>query len=443
MNAVGNVRWVSVLVLGFACGPQVEVDEGGDEDSTGSSSSSSTGGVPPISTSASPATSDPTTPATSVDPDDGSDDCQGECGVECFSDDGCPPGEVCDAFNQCNPLPQLVPCEGENLHTPAAMPIFGGQIIDVELATLAGQTYVIALIDGPARIVALPSGAGGSAEIELGDVLPVQLAVGDGNSDGIDDVFALAGDVIYMSRGGDMPVLAPAQAVTNMAFDTAHAFGLGFADDDMQLDILSYQRAPEPSTSIYTGTGMGNFFGGFPHPLAPPNDVANRAFVGPGGDGMTATIAATGDVRRMFTTPTGDVLEGNRFEIAAVSNPEPVVDVSFYSPGPDLEDTIGILNLSGWTIIARAMFDGGVAPDVQRFGLAEPSRRVAIGDYPGFDYLLGPEAAKVMVVRGDCYDEYAMPAPANAFAVGDVTGDGGVDIVVATDDGLQLLLAAP
>jgi hypothetical protein len=429
------------LLGALACGPQVQVDDetGGDGSSTGAQTT--TTGVSTVLPS--------TTGETSASPDDSVDgdvttDCRGECGVECFSDRECGPGGYCTDSNQCGRLPELLPCRPENLHAGATQ-IIGGVATDVEVAALwpGGPTYLVVALDGPPRVLAFPAGMGQVAETPIvGLDTPRAISIGDANGDGVQDVFVATEFGIARVPADPMMGLLPAQLV-EMTMEPIDGFAAGYGNDDGTLDLVLFQHTPEPATSLLQGSGMGMFFGGFPTPLAPPNDLAERvAIASEASTGIAIAIAAGGDIRRLHNTFDGAFLEGNRMPITNSFSNTPVVDVSVHLSSSGFERTAGIVNIDGYTMVGVATFDNGVAGEVDRWSLAEPSRRIEIGEFGAFDYLLGTESGKTLVVRGDCYDEHLLRAPANAFAVGDVTDNGADDVVVATDDGVFLMPAA-
>jgi hypothetical protein len=244
--------------------------------------------------------------------------------------------------------------------------------------------------------------------------------------------------------GDPMGGLLPPMTASMMS-PPALQMGFGIVnEDDPNPDVVLAALEPEPTLVVERGNGMGGLFFGTPTVLAQPAEVGDRFAFSPRTlGGMRAVAAGQGEVRRFGSTDgfMTSFYEDNPMRIGNTFVRELATDVSVRTFGSEDQETVmGIVNLSGWTVIARAEFDGAAADQVERWGLPEPSRRVVTNAFGSFDYVLGTDAAKVLVVRGDCYDAYELDAPANEIVIGDYDGRGGLDVAVGSDGGLTLLL---
>lgn len=460
---------VGMMALG-ACGPLVPIDDSaGNDESTSNSTTNGSGPNPtgPNPTGPNPTDTTPTTITTSPGGcydvpcppnyhcengycvydgcyyDDGGccyDTCCGfECGWygECFSNGDCPSGYFCD-YNYCQAAAQEPDCAIANLEFQIPIPMTADDVLslafvdgngDAQRDLVVGSTGSVQVVDG-ATLSWTPANEGvdgryvttgdldgdGDGDIVIADgsvssqvrILqndgvwtPIDIggwptylrgvALGDVEGDGFRDIWGWSpnnGTAVALNYGGGMI------AEPWFVFDVASSLAVGHADGDGLEDtaLYSYQTYVLTDGSVFNAWGLW--------------DGSNRS-------------------ERIVTMANFNASE---FDDIVVLEPVNGVTLVTSWAGPVIESSA---YHSWWPTTVTA----ATSADVNADGYID-----IVATAPGYPIAIAygaPEAPPDVI---NCVQYVESPVSAAMAAVGDITGDGRVDVAVS--DGFSVYVVA-
>jgi hypothetical protein len=452
-----------LLVLA-ACGPLVPFDDGGT-DSSASASTSDDEGPNPSSTSPSgpnPTGPNPTTVSTSTVQCYGDQDCppnyrcqdgycyyegyckdgtccSPECGwyYECFSNAECPAGYAC-TYNQCNPVAAESDCSLVALDFQIPIALEGGVLSlafvdgngDAARDLLIGQAGAVQHVDGATQMI---------TTIDAGSVYPQDIAAGDLDADGDDDVVVVDGSV-----GGGMRVLLHDDGWTPLEIGESAQNLAQVALADIEADGFPdiYGRSESNGTFVAFNSGPGSI------------DSAQYVF-------DPATSMAIGnldddgfDDAVIHNYSTYALLNGTAFSLYGLAEQtgreRRVVAVGNFN-GSSPDDVITLQAVNG---VGLASLFAGFAPETSPYlsWWQVPVERAVTVDVnaDGYDDVVGSAYGYPLAIAYgspldqidviNCVQYVDPPIPVALFAVGDMTGDGRPDVAVS--DGAQVIVLA-
>ncbi|MBC8073980.1 MAG: VCBS repeat-containing protein [Deltaproteobacteria bacterium] len=452
-----------LLVLA-ACGPLVPFDEG-ETDSSTTQSDDDDGPNPSTSpsTTINPSTTNPTSVTTSTGECNGPQDCppgyscspagycyydgycydgtccSPECGwyYECFSNYDCPSGYACQ-YNQCNPVDLENECEIIGLGANALIPTNGGVVSleffngngDAQRDLLVGQGGGLQHIDGASFQI---------TSLESGKVTPWDIAVGDIDADGDEDVVMVDGSV-----GGGMRMLVNdgAWSPLTIPFSEQNLEHVELADieGDGAPDI--YGRSSTNGTFVAFNFG-GLSFSDAQYVFDPSTSLAVGNL---DDDGLDDAV--------LHSYTTYALLNGAAFNLYGLydqtSRSQRFVTAGNYN-GSSPDDVITLQQVNGVTLVnAFVGYAPNSSPYITQWGW--PVQRAVTVDMnaDGYeDIVASAPGAPLMIGFGtpsggpdliDCVQYINPPLDIYVLAVGDMTGDGYPDVAIS--DGTDLAVMA-
>ena len=436
---------VASLSSAIGCGPAVELDE----DTDGGSAEGTDTIIDPSS---------PTDPTDPTDPTSG--DCEvegcpegfycdsagrcieeygcydydygcyciyGHCspGYDCYDDEDCGAGELCEGYNGCDVLQSLSDCggpatlEGTPLAIPTGNPIGVLAFVDLDPQTPGEDLVVGTDIDG----WLLPSGGEAVALPSEGGVRAAAAADLDG--DALIDLVLLDAGGLSVLYGFGSETLETVRLPSDTPFVDVHVL-----------------RSPEgPSLLVQAASGAISTLPGAservlevaPTPLPEDPDVTIDAFaVGDGSDELLRDSASEASLY--------DLAEASLMTIAQPRRSERTMVVGSLT-GAARSDIVWASSYPDWTLLELSI---GGAPQLESRAIYFDYPTYATGDLDGDgnDDVLAVGLGGLAVMPGDsqwgltCFSQAPFDGGASRIlAVGDLDGDGIDEAVVITDAG--------
>nr|MCH9684859.1 VCBS repeat-containing protein [Deltaproteobacteria bacterium] len=359
------------------------------------------------------------------------------------------PGGLCEEFGECSFLGTLDACPDMPLVSQIPVSAPGDEeIVSLSFVDANGDAAQD-LVIGTAQGATLMIGPGGAEPAPLPVKAPVHTAVsGDFNGDGSSDlVVADTSGVLTFLLGDGTGTFTVGNTFAGAGpLDHLHVIEW---NDDGNPDLVA---AVQPGDAvIHFGDGLGGIGSSATVGVsqAVTTIATGRFDEGPLDD---LVIDQSGQAGIYLAPPDGDLDADAPLEPNLFLGPR-LMDAADFDGG-GVSDVAASTNMFEWVML-EAWRDGNAAWEQYALFLPELSH-IATGDIDGngLPELLLHGGTTLTMVRGmpmsgpnlpplDCQGDLGPVEPATSFAVGDLTGDGAAEVVMAVDSTLTVLSVIP